>query len=281
MSGNPNSYAPTALPYILTAEEDFGAIPLGGFLKRYKAAAALKLGDAVYLSATAGVVNKSASAGNNALRAGIVVGGTNTDMTVLTDSALYDSLVAADTDEYVLVLNAGISYVIVDASVTVAGSPIALSTTTAGRVRLANPISVAGAALTGAPGIGTLAVSGAPGGAVLSGAPSNGDLAVSAPTKGTLVVDAGATPVTSSAANGDILTGAPGGGVLSGDVDAGDLAVSAPTLGTLAVSGAPSAGTLAVSAPSDSGDGNNTIIGMLLETASAAGQIRKALIYLA
>ncbi len=77
-------------------------------------------------------------------------------------------------------------------------------------------------------------------------AAGNGTLAVSAPTVGTLAIAAGGTPVTSAAANGATdIAGAPGGGVLSGAVSGGVL----------------------------SGEGNNRVIGKVLDAGSGAASV--------
>lgn len=218
-------------------DSDAGDPSVGGTVIELVAGASLKIGEAVYYSGDY-TVNKSATAGNNKLAAGIVVGGYYTQMQAIggVDGInQVNSLVAADTSgTRVLVLIRGIYWVIADAAIAV-GSVICLSTTVAGRVRIA-------AAYGGG------ALSGAPGGGVLSGAPAIGTLDAT--------VDAGATPVTSSAANGAIAT-----------------VVGAPAIGTLAVS-APTIGTLAVSAVT--GDDAGTKIGRLIKASGGAADVRLA-----
>lgn len=160
-------------------------VDIGGHTMRCTAAAAVKLGDIVYLSGTR-TVNKSTTLSNHKLIVGVVVGGANTEMKYVTDSAQYNVLTVADANELVLIQYSGIAYVIAAAAIAV-GVPLIPDTSTAGRVKAA--ADLAGAA---------------------------GDLAVSALTVGTLAIAAGAVGVTSTAANGAIIEGAPGGGVLSG-----------------------------------------------------------------
>lgn len=191
-------------------------VSLGGLVMRCTAAAALKLGDVVYLSGTR-TVNKSNSVSNHSLVCGVVVGGYNTEMQIVTDPAAYNVLVAADQDESVIVQVNGICYIIAKAAITV-GKAVIPDTTDAGKVKEA-------AAITGAGAIGTLAA-----------------------TKGTLQVGADSTPVTSTAANGDILTGAP------------------------ALTGAPTV--------TMSGDGFFRGVGKLLQASSADGDIRPILLTL-
>lgn len=122
----------------------------------------------------AGVVDKSTTLGNHSLVAGVVVGGDNTNMQAVSDSGLINSLTAADAGERVLVLVCGIYWVISGGAIT-AGAQIVLDTATAGRVKAATTIAVSATGLT---------------------------------------INSGATPVTSSAANGAIIGGT---GTVSGD----------------------------------------------------------------
>lgn len=132
----------------------------GGLVLPFIGAAALKLGEAVYISAD-NTVNKSAVAADHLAYLGVVVGGDLTKGECGGPSAAYNSLVVNDTgsNKGVLVQVFGVQSVICDAAIAV--GPIAPSTTVAGRVRAA----------TG------------------------------------LVIAAGAVAVTSSAANGAIITG--------------------------------------------------------------------------
>lgn len=145
-------------------------VGVGGTVLVLTAGAALKIGEAVYLSADK-TVNKSATTSNHQEAFGVVVGGENTDLHALGGedlAAQVDVLVAADSGEKVLVLVSGVYLVIADGAIG-RGAPIALSASTAGRVRAGAAIAVAATGLT---------------------------------------IAAGATPVTSSAANGAIISGA-------------------------------------------------------------------------
>lgn len=146
---------------------------VSGTLIEYTALSALKLGEAVYTQA-AGVVEKSSTVGNHIYVAGIVVGGWNTDMQAIADSALVNVLTAADAGERVLVLVHGIYWIISGGAIT-AGGQIVMDTGTAGRAKAATTLAVAATGLT---------------------------------------IAAGATPVTSTAANGAIISGT---GTVSGD----------------------------------------------------------------
>jgi hypothetical protein len=200
---------PTRSSYIEYASDPDARLSIGGAVIKMKAAAALKLWDVVYLSAAL-TVNKSATVGNHSKRIGVVVGGANTDNTVVTDSALYDSMTVADADEDVLVQVAGIAYVIAGGTVN-AGDRVIPDTGTAGRVKA---------------------------GAVITATAAN-------PTQAASSVDSGAVAVTSTAANGNIIT-----------------------------NGAITAGAITMA-----GDGMNTILGVMLEGATA-GQIKRCLLTL-
>jgi len=107
----------------------------GGRCIALTAAAQLNIGDAVWLSASV-TVNKSAVTADHLKRVGIVIGGTN-----LYDETSQDALdigeSAADANEKVFVAVYGVVYAVADATAILVGSPVAPSTTTAGRVRLA------------------------------------------------------------------------------------------------------------------------------------------------
>lgn len=128
-----HSLKPTRFPYIHCSTDADGRAKVGGRTIVLKAAAALKLGDAVYLSA-ADTVNKSATVGNHDQYIGIVVGGKNTNMEVINDEALVNVATVADADEDVIVQIDGIAYVIAAAAAS-AGDIIIPDTTTAGRVK--------------------------------------------------------------------------------------------------------------------------------------------------
>lgn len=199
----------TRWPYIEYGSDGDTRASIGGPVIKFKAAAALLLGDAVYLSAD-GTVNKSGTVGNHSKRIGVVVGGANTGNEVITDSAQYGVATVADADEDVLVQVGGVSYVIAGGTIA-AGDRVVLDTGTAGRVK-------AGAAVTAT---------------------------AANPTQAASTINSGATAVTSSAANGAIIT-----------------------------NGAITAGAITVA-----GDGANTILGVMIEAATA-GQIKRCLLTL-
>lgn len=160
---------PSNLPWHLMNDmlgEDAGAFGVGGLVFVATAAAALNIGDAVYLSA-AFTVNKSTVAANGLLRCGIVVGGAPRSVTDGTLEVLQriDAIVspygdvgqqAAATNDRVLVCFAGICYAIADGAIT-AGAQIKPSVTTAGRVTAASATAIA----AGATAVTSVAANGA------------------------------------------------------------------------------------------------------------------------
>ena|SRR2546430_9951082 len=144
---------PSNVPWVILSEyggDDFGQFAVGGECLVLTAAAALNIGDGVFGSA-ASKVNKSAVAGNQVLRAGIVVGGVPRSMVSSTlevqqriDAAGGDiGLQAAATNDPVLVCIQGVCYAVVDGVVT-AWSQLKLSATTAGSLTTATPTTDAG-----------------------------------------------------------------------------------------------------------------------------------------
>lgn len=119
--------------------EDAGAFATGGGVIVCTAAAALNIGDAVYLSAAFNV-NKSAVAGNQALVAGIVVGGTARSVQSGTMEVIQRAgdigLQAAATGDPVLVAIHGLAVAVAD-GVIAAGALVKLGVATAGRVTAA------------------------------------------------------------------------------------------------------------------------------------------------
>lgn len=106
----------------------------GGPTIPFTAGAALKIGDVVYSSAAAGVVNKSNVAANGAFFVGVVVGGGGSfgGNYSLNDSGSTGlSLVASGKIAQVQV--AGIAWVVAGAAIS-ANASVGLDTTTAGRV---------------------------------------------------------------------------------------------------------------------------------------------------
>ncbi len=100
------------------------------------ATAALLIGDTVFLSAAGGVVDKSAVTADHLKRVGLVVGGRS-----FYNEASQDVLdigeIAAAINQPVLVATEGVVYAVSDGTAILAGSYVAPSVTTAGRVRLA------------------------------------------------------------------------------------------------------------------------------------------------
>lgn len=144
---------PSNVPWVILSEyagDDFGRIGVGGECIVLLAAAALNIGDSVYGSA-AFSVNKSTTAGNQVLRAGIIVGGVPRSVESATlevqqriNAAGGDiGVQAAATNDPVLVCIQGVCYAVVDGAVT-AWSQLKLSTTTAGQLTTATPGTDAG-----------------------------------------------------------------------------------------------------------------------------------------
>ena len=126
-------------------ENSLGLQP-GGLLIRGLAAVILNIGDAVNIDA-AGKVDKSATAGEQVSKMGVVVGGESTNMNPYTaDTQVGDE--AAGVGEMVLVCILGIAHVITeDNTLDAIGEPFAQGTSVAGKV-------VAAANLTGATAMG-------------------------------------------------------------------------------------------------------------------------------
>jgi hypothetical protein len=126
--------------------EDAGVSAVGGDVIVCTAAAALNIGDGVFLSA-AFTVNKSAVAGNQVLVCGVVVGGVPravADGTLEVNQRSGDiGLQAAAAGERVLVCIGGVCVVIADAAITV-GAQVKLSVTVSGRVTTATVSTDAG-----------------------------------------------------------------------------------------------------------------------------------------
>lgn len=128
------SYRATRFPYIalgLDAKEP--DVPqLGGITAKFTAAADLKVGDVVFVSA-AQTVNKSNTQANYATFAGVVVGGVSLldGCVVIDDLNCIGAIVPSGTQA--LVQTSGIARVVADAAITV-GTRISQGATTAGRV---------------------------------------------------------------------------------------------------------------------------------------------------
>lgn len=127
------TFRPTRFPFIQHSVDNDARAKVGGTVVKFKAAAALKLGDCVFLSA-ADTVNKSTTTGDHDKVVGIVVGGANTNNEAVSDSASYGVITVADADEDVLVQIDGIAYVITDAADAAGSLLIPDDATTAGQV---------------------------------------------------------------------------------------------------------------------------------------------------
>lgn len=200
-----------------------------GKIERFKGNSALKLGQVVYMQADF-TVDVSNSTSDHDKMVGIVVGGELTNYQVIETTTAYNVNAVNAAGGDVLVQTSGIVNIIVAAAIAV-GTRLVPDTVTAGRVKAATTVT------QGAGGLGTL---------VVAGAPAIGTLDAT--------IDAGATPVTSSAANGAVAT-----------------VIGAPAIGTLAVAGAPSAGTIA-------GDSIGRVIGKLVEASTGANQIVRCML---
>jgi hypothetical protein len=160
-----SGHRPTLFPWIMLNDangDDAGAYATGGIVCVMRASAALNIGDAVYQSGV-GTVNKSTTAGNQALVFGVVVGGTARAVQSATMEVIQRlgdvGLQAGATNDPVLICVGGICYVVGDsaAAITVA-APVKLSTTTSGRVTLATSGTdagkILGKAMDATPGAG-------------------------------------------------------------------------------------------------------------------------------
>lgn len=126
------TYAPSNFPWVVDAEEDLGTDVPGGIVQRYKAAAALNIGDVVFLSA-AFTVNKSVTEADYNAGIGVVVGGKQSGMQVLQRDGDVGTPAASAANEEVLVCVCGKAKVVAGAAIA-AGNKITGSTVVAGRV---------------------------------------------------------------------------------------------------------------------------------------------------
>lgn len=133
----------------------------GGRVYRFKAGAALNIGDLVYLSA-AHTVNKSNTLSNYTAVVGVVVGGASTNYEILQDDGDIGRQAAA-ANEVVLVCTEGKAKVVSDVAAISLGAKLTAGTTTAGRVNVGtittdlasgNSGSLVGMALEAATAIG-------------------------------------------------------------------------------------------------------------------------------
>lgn len=142
-------HRPTNFPWLISSTlggEDKGAFAVGGQCLVLTANNPLNLGDAVF-GAAAFAVDKSNVAGNQVLRAGVVVGGSPRATQAETLEAIQRigdiGLQAAAAADPVLVCYDGVCYVVADNAIG-AWAPVKLSTTVAGRVILATASTDAG-----------------------------------------------------------------------------------------------------------------------------------------
>lgn len=135
--------------------EDSLTFSVGGLLIRGLSVVALNIGDSVMID-DAGLVDKSATAGEQVSKMGVVVGGESTSMEpYTTDSQVGNE--ACDVDEQVLVCILGICHIITeDGSVSAIGMPLKMGVSAAGKI-------VASTDLTDDAAIGINLETGAPG----------------------------------------------------------------------------------------------------------------------
>lgn len=153
--GMGGSHRPTNLPYVINSESglEVGLVPLfgasaaadyqsvGGVIILAQAAATLNIGDAVFQTTTANQWNKSTTVANYLGLNGIVVGGRNTDLKVVTDyiasgtaPVLQGVLVAATALQEVLIMISGIFYAVSDVALATINTIVTGGAVTAGRV---------------------------------------------------------------------------------------------------------------------------------------------------
>lgn len=134
--GKGGSHKPSNYPYNVSTEDNNDiptTISSGGDCLNGKAAATLKIGDCVFMSAT-DTWNKSGVVANYAGVVGIVVGGLQTAMEVIQDDALIGVMVAANVNEPVLVLVFGIAKVLADLAIGAVNTKVTAGAVTPGRV---------------------------------------------------------------------------------------------------------------------------------------------------
>src|SRR5437879_3464878 len=154
-AGPPVAFAahrPSVFPWTLPSDsggEDKGAFAVGGDVFVVTAGATLLIGDAVYLSA-AFTVNKSAVAGNQVARIGIIAGGVPRSVEASTLEVFQRpgdiGVTAAVLNDPVLLCVAGLCVGVADGAIA-AGAQVKLSTATAGQVTTATPNTDSGKVL--------------------------------------------------------------------------------------------------------------------------------------
>lgn len=129
-----NEFEGTNHGYLQPEDAEAGYGLAGGIVKRFLASQALLIGDAVHITADSNEVGKASATTLHDQRVGIVVGGTATEMKILSGSdALGLDACLADQDE-VLVLISGIAWAVADADTVAIGDSVKEGETTAGRV---------------------------------------------------------------------------------------------------------------------------------------------------
>ncbi len=140
------SWEPNNVRFSLNEMEDVGGPSPGGVVVRMTAGATLNVGDCVYVSAAL-TVNKATGAGAGQQVVGIVVGGKATYGQCYMDKVGFGTIPAAAVNEDVFVQVSGIAWAVADNTAILAGSRIAASSTTAGRIRLATDLVIAAGAV--------------------------------------------------------------------------------------------------------------------------------------
>lgn len=130
------SHKPSNYPYNVSTEDNNDiptTISSGGDCLNGKAAAALKVGDVVFMSAT-DTWNKSGVVANYAGVVGVVMGGYQTAMQVVQDDALIGVAVAANANEPVLIMVFGVAKVLADLAIAAVNTKVTAGAGTPGRV---------------------------------------------------------------------------------------------------------------------------------------------------
>ena len=142
-------FNPTNFPYIKGKDTDTDdGTAIGGRCMEIPSASALKLGEAVIVSAAMSV-DKSNTAADATKRVGIVVGGDLTGMRAISDKSQYGVLTVTSAGGTALVQIDGLVYTIADAAIASAGNQLTLGTTTAGRVDVAADLTTDGVTVSG------------------------------------------------------------------------------------------------------------------------------------
>lgn len=132
------SHKPTGFSYIQLSENGTqvggGNLIQGGLVVVGIAAAALKIGDSVFLNGTLDTWAKSAVPANYATQNGIVVGGTQTNNEINQDSTAIGVITAANAGESVIVMTYGIAKAVADLALATNHVKVTGASVTSGRV---------------------------------------------------------------------------------------------------------------------------------------------------